>query len=59
MQPPIKVVLGLTPAAMWVGTYCLLFTVTDWAWTHPGYVVMLTAPTISLINCRQIICNVT
>jgi len=39
--------------------YVCLFGCTDWAWSHSGYVTLMTIPVISLVNSRQIVCNVT
>lgn len=36
-----------------------IFNFTDWAWSHAGYVTIMMIPVFSLINSRQIVCNVT
>jgi hypothetical protein len=45
--------------AMWFLVHVFLFGCSDWAWANPGYVIIMTFPIISLINSRQIVCNVT
>jgi hypothetical protein len=45
--------------AMWFLVHVFLFGWSDWAWANPGYVIIMTFPIISLINSRQIVCNVT
>ena len=37
----------------------IMFLHTDWAWANPGYALLLLFPVYSLINSRQIVCNVT
>lgn len=57
-QPRIIVLKGLMPFVMYIMAIVVLFTSTEWAWTHPGYVTIMTCPLVSLINSRQIVCNV-
>ena len=57
-SPRIVVLKGLTPLAMTMMTFVALFGFTEWAWSHPGYVIIMTCPLVSLINSRQIVCNV-
>ena len=51
-SPRIVVLKGLTPLAMTMMTFVALFGFTEWAWTHPGYVIIMTCPLVSLINSR-------
>jgi len=41
-----------------ISMFWWVFQYTDWAWAHAGYVTLMTIPVISLINSRQIVCNV-
>lgn len=58
IRPRILVLKGLMPLVMYTNMFYLIFRYTDWAWTHAGYVVMMSCPIVSLINSRQIVCNV-
>jgi len=37
----------------------LTFAVTEWAWDNPGHALLLMFPAFSLVNSKQIVCNVT
>ena len=39
--------------------FILIFGWSNWAWNNSGYVIVMMTPVISLINSRQIVCNVT
>ena len=51
-QPRILVLKGLLPFMMYWSTFVMMFVFTEWAWTHPGYVIIMTCPLVSLINSR-------
>jgi len=59
MKPKVMVLRGLFPQLLYTIMIILIFSFTDWAWTHCGYVTLMMCPIISLINSRQIVCNVT
>lgn len=59
VTPKFKALDGLMPMVMWVLIHWFMFKWSDWAWLNPGYVIIMTFPVISLINSRQIVCNVT
>lgn len=52
VRPRIFVLKGLMPLVMYTNMFYLIFRYTDWAWTHSGYVVMMSLPIVSLINSR-------
>lgn len=58
LRPRITVLKGLLPMVMYTNMFYLMFAYTDWAWSHAGYVVILTCPIVSLLNSRQIVSNV-
>ena len=35
-----------------------MFLHTDWAWANPGYAILLMFPVYTLVNSRQIVCNI-
>ena len=37
----------------------MMFFFSDWAWQNTGHAVLLLFPVYSLVNSRQIVCNVT
>jgi len=58
-KPAFTVLFGLIPLMQYYLCIYLIYAYTDWAWQNTGYVILMTTPIISLINCRQIVCNVT
>jgi hypothetical protein len=52
------VLAGLVPIMSVLGALAILFTCTEWAWTHAGYVIIMLTPLQSLFNSRQIVSNV-
>ena len=59
LRPRVKVLKGLIPMLLCLSMFWWIFNFTDWAWSHAGYVTIMMIPVISLINSRQIVCNVT
>ena len=59
VTPRVKVLKGMFPMVMYFGAWGLAYAFSDWAWDNAGFMTLLSAPTISLINSRQIVCNVT
>ena len=57
-RPRFKVLKGLIPMVLAVSMFWWIFHFTDWAWSHAGYVTIMMIPVFSLINSRQIVCNV-
>lgn len=57
-RPRFVVLIGLLPGFMYAFSTWLIFEYSDWAWTHAGWVILMQTPVISLINCKQIVCNV-
>ena len=58
-KPAISVLLGLIPLVQYYMSIYLVYTYSDWAWQNTGYVILMLTPVITLISCRQIVCNVT
>lgn len=56
-RPRFMVLLGLIPLLLLASMFVLIFTFTEWAWTHCGYVTLMSTPVIGLINSRTIVCN--
>jgi hypothetical protein len=59
LKPRVLVFKGLVPMLMSLSTVIILFSYTEWAWQHPSYVILMVCPLFSLVNSRQIVCNVT
>lgn len=55
----LKKLWGLMPVVLINVDLYLVYTYSEWAWHNTGYVILMLTPVISLINCRQIVCNVT
>lgn len=58
LKPRISVLKGLIPLFLFCKIFVLLFTFTEWAWNNAGYVTLMVFPIVSLLNSRQIVCNV-
>lgn len=54
-----KKICGLFPMVLFCFDMYILYGYTEWAWQNTGYVILMNCPVISLIDCRQIVCNVT
>jgi uncharacterized membrane protein len=48
---------GLIPVFLVYLDIYVIFTYTDWAWSHCGWVALMLSPIAALINCKQIVCN--
>ena len=47
------------PIIFYLVAFWIMYTMTDWAWTNPGYALILVFPAFCLINSQQIVCNFT
>ena len=52
-------VLDTVPILFYIAAFLLTFAVTEWAWANPGHQLLLMFPAYSLVNSKQIVCNVT
>ena len=47
------------PILFYLGSFWIMYSMTEWAWTQPGYALILVFPAFCLINSKQIVCNFT
>ena len=57
MRPRVKAFGGTIPWFMLMVDAWVIFTYSEWAWQHGGFAVFILAPYLTMINCRQIVCN--
>ena len=54
-----EALMGLLPIVFFYLECFVMFGMTDWAWKHPAYAVLIVFPSYCLMTCRHIICSVT
>jgi hypothetical protein len=59
LTPRYRVLKGLIPMVLVLLMVYCVFGFTSWAWSFPGYAHLMMVPVVSIINSRQIVCNVT
>ena len=58
-KPAFDCIFGLKPIYIFMFTFWVVFTQTEWAFNNPSLVCILFMPVFSLMCSRQIVCNVT